>query len=300
MPEKLRTGIAMVAPRTFWTGQPMALTPEERAAKKAAPPYDLRDGVAVIRIRGVIQKTPPDWSTYSTGTINTGNAILQAAADPKVKGILLSVDSPGGYADGILELGDAIYQARALKPVIAQVDGMAASAAYWAASQASTLYLGAMDMVGSIGVYSLVLDDSKWAADMGYKVYLVSSGGIKGAGEVGQEIGKEYLAEAEKVVMTINGFFLDAVARGRRMDRTQVEKLNDGRIHIGAEAVKLGLADGVQNFTQTFDGLRSALRGAQARDRVMEQRLSLDRAQMELTARLLKAKSPQTHEETDQ
>lgn len=283
-----RTGIAFVAPRVYWNIAPCEIPINARKPGQSGqlePAYPVINDIAIIRVRGFIAKSVPDWIVNATSSIRISQAFDQAAADSKVKGIIMSVDSPGGYASGMYEFAESIAKARAIKPVFAQVDGQAASAAYWAASQASAVYLGPADMVGSIGTYSVVDDDSKFWEDRGIKTYLISSGGIKGQGEMGVPVSEEFLAELQGIVDKLQNFFADGVANGRRMDRKAIDKLADGRIWIGEDAVKIGLADGVQNFKTTFSQLRSALDGPAARDSAASfARVAAAEAEMRLTA----------------
>jgi len=124
---------------------------------------DLRvvDDIAVVGIRGPMVKGVGAFGQMfglaDTNLIN--ESVKRALADNQIKKLILDIDSPGGDVDGIVDLGDTI--AAADKPVIAQVSGMAASAAYYIASQADEIYAGRADQVGSIGVYAMLYDTSE-------------------------------------------------------------------------------------------------------------------------------------------
>lgn len=78
-------------------------------------------------------------------------AVDAAALDPEIASVLLVIDTPGGSVDGIAEVaGTAIYAARQIKPVRAQVDGMMASAGFYVGSQAETIAAHRMDLIGSV------------------------------------------------------------------------------------------------------------------------------------------------------
>src|SRR5258706_6275733 len=114
-------------------------------------------GVAVIPIYGMIV---PRASMYSeiSGAVSAQqiSASLSAAlTDESVNSILLDIDSPGGDVMGMIELAAEIHAARAKKPVMAIANGLAASAAYWLASQASEMMATPSGLVGSIGVYAV-------------------------------------------------------------------------------------------------------------------------------------------------
>ena len=81
--------------------------------------------------------------------------------EPSISAIVLDVDSPGGSVFGVEELATEIRAARGTKPVVAVANSMAASAAYWIASQADELVITPGGMVGSIGVLTAHEDISK-------------------------------------------------------------------------------------------------------------------------------------------
>jgi signal peptide peptidase SppA len=243
------TGIKFMAPPRFWMRD--YNTANGKAAVKS------QDKIVIIPIRGVLDKRP--FFSDETGLIDVKRNVRAAAQDEAVKGILLSIDSPGGSVDGLGEAADEIFMARQIKPVFAYVDGMAASAAYWLASQATMIFSGPHHRVGSIGVYTVLVDDSKWAEDMGAKFHLVTTGEHKGVGTRGQEITDAQLEHLQDIVNTYYGFFLEAIERGRSMSREQLLPLADGRIFIGQQGVDNGLVDGIQSFEKTLTDLaRSA------------------------------------------
>ena len=110
-------------------------TVEARAVRGKA--FKVENGsIAVIEIRGAMTKFGSSMSE-SGSTIQARRAIRAAANDETVGQILLIIDSPGGTVAGTKELADDVAAANKIKPVTVQVEDMAASAAYWAASAAS-------------------------------------------------------------------------------------------------------------------------------------------------------------------
>lgn len=218
----------------------------------------LSGGIAVIDLRGPLMKFSSSLSN-NTSTVFARRQVRMAAADEEVKAILLRIDSPGGTVSGTQDLGDEIAAAAKMKPTEAYVEDMAASAAFWLASQARRINANATALVGSIGTYATVTDSSGEAAMNGYKVHVVKAGDMKGAGVPGTEVTAQQLAEVQRIVNDLNGHFLAAVAAGRKMSIDQVTKLADGRVHIAADAKSLGLIDAVESFDQTVARLRSAV-----------------------------------------
>ena len=212
------------------------------------------NGIAVVDLSGPLMKYVSSLSG-GTSTVAARQQLRLAANDKEVNAICLRIDSPGGTTSGTADLGAAIAQAAAQKPVYAYIEDMGASAAYWAACQAQKVFCNPTAMVGSIGTYAVICDSSQQAAADGVKVYVLSTGNFKGAGVDGTEITPDQLAEWQRMVNEMNAHFLSAVSQGRNMPMAQVEALADGRVHIGASAQTLGLVDGVQSFDDTLEQL---------------------------------------------
>jgi signal peptide peptidase SppA len=189
------------------------------------------------------------------------DAVKRAVADPSVRAIALVIDSPGGEVGGIDALARTVADASRVKPTIAFGDDLLASAAYWIASQTSRIYANPVAQVGSIGTYGVVADWSGFFEKEGVKIHVVRAGQFKGAGVVGTQIEKEQLAEFQRTVDSVNAEFLRAVARGRRLPMARVKELADGRVHIAADALKLGLIDEVADLDNVLVRLKAGTAG---------------------------------------
>ena len=189
-------------------------------------------GVAVLSLSGVMAPKANLFSAVSGG-ISTQKATVQlesAVADPRVKSIVLHLDSPGGNVLGTPEFGAAIYQLSQEKPIVAYSDGMLCSAAYWAGSAACAVYIsGPVVQVGSIGVVhsrtynptTPVVEENITAG----KYKRIASGIAPLSAE-----GKDYM---QSQVDHLYSVFVDAVAAHRGADRCGLP-LQPFRGHGGA------------------------------------------------------------------
>lgn len=214
--------------------------------------------IAVIELAGTLMKQQASME-QSTSTVLARRMVRAAAADPNIQAILLAIDSPGGTVAGTGDLAADVAAANRQKPVYAQIDDLGASAAYWIASQARAIFANATALVGSIGTYGVVYDQSARAAMAGLKVHVIRAGARKGSGTAGTEITPDDLAERQTIVDQLNSHFLAGVASGRNLPIAAVSALADGRVHLAAVAQALGLIDGVQSFDQTLAAIQSAL-----------------------------------------
>ena len=230
------------------------------AVQQAEPEQQARElysidgnGIARISIDG--QMTKGESSYGGASTVRTRQAIRQAVNDDDARAILLHIDSPGGTVAGTAELAADVRAAGESKPVYTHFDDLGCSAAYWVGSQAGQVAAGATTLVGSIGTVAVVADTSGMMDKDGIKVHVVSTGEHKGAFVDGAPVTDEQLAELQTEVNDLNEHFLQGVADGRGITMESVRALADGRVHIAAKAMDLGLIDNVQSLDQTVSDI---------------------------------------------
>lgn len=216
-------------------------------------------GVALIEIRGRMQKQQASLG-QSASTVALRRAVRAATADPEVGAILMVFDSPGGTVAGTGELAADIAAATKQKTVIGLAEDMCCSACYWAASQVTQLFSQPAAMVGSIGTYGVVYDQSAAAAQEGVKVHVIRAGDMKGVGTPGTEVTTQQLLEIQKEIDALNEVFLSGIACGRagKLSADEVRELATGQVWIGQAAADAGLTDGVANIDQALAVARAA------------------------------------------
>lgn len=246
-------------------GQPLA---------RKAQGYQVEQGVALIPVDGVIAKRMNLFTQISGGasTELIARDVREAAADPNVSAIVLLVDSPGGSVDGTQALAQVVREAADQKPVVTWADGMMASAAYWIGAAADRAYIsGDTTFVGSIGVVSQHVDMSKYQEKAGIKTTEIYAGKYKRIASEYQPLTKDGKAYMQDMVDHLYSVFVSDVAKFRGATEEKViADMADGRIFIGANAVKAGLVDGVSTLEALIETLaaggyeprRSAANGA--------------------------------------
>ena len=215
------------------------------------------DGIAFIAIEGPMMKGESKYG--GTSTVRIRQALRQAVRDEAVKGILILGDSPGGTVAGTEELADEVARAAEAKPVHVHIESLGASAFVWVASQAARISATPLSLVGSIGTYTVVEDSSGQLAKEGIVVHIISTGPYKGAFEPGTPVKPEHLEYVQGYVNGMNEHFLAGVASGRGMDLEAVRRLADGRVHLAADAMALGLLDAVETQDDALKALRAAV-----------------------------------------
>lgn len=225
---------------------------------------EMHHAVAVLPVWGVMLKD--GWLTPGVDDLK---AEFQKLADSdNVDAIVLDIHSPGGETAGVFDFARTVYQARSRKRIVAYCNDLACSAAYWVASQAHLVMANETAVVGSVGVFKVVVDSSGNFEKQGVKVHCVSTGHYKGAGLAGTPVGDEHLEQDQRMVDTVFDTMLRGIAQGRGMDLGQARQLmGDGRVHVvtpGGDAVKLRFIDKVGFFE---DALAEAGAAAMPKDK---------------------------------
>jgi ClpP class serine protease len=227
--------------------------------------FVVQRGLAVVPVRGLL--TPNmvaferymGWATYD-GVEETMNEL---AADDEVSGVAINMDSPGGMVRGIQAAAASIARCAAVKPVHVLVNPLAASAAYWLASQATEIVMTAGAECGSIGVR--VSATTPQETDMwGDCWFELSSSNARAKNpDAATEAG---LGELRRSLDASEADFHAAVAMGRGIDpaalAAQLSVTGDpqdgGAVFGAAEAIARGLADRQETRSDFYDRVSQA------------------------------------------
>ncbi len=238
----------------------LAFGPVNEGARAGLPIRDAGGGTAVISLNGPMTKGESFFTFFGFGTSTDAlrAAFHQALVDSDIRNILFKITSPGGSVESIADLADVVAEVNAAKPVVAQVEGQAASAAFFVGSQAGKIFSGRGDMVGSIGVKTMLFDFSAAFEKEGIKAIPIDTGAFKSLGAMGIPVTAEQIEHIQLLVDQNFDMFIEAVVRGRQnMDEKQVRAVSDGRMFMAADALKLGLIDGIATLDQTLASLRT-------------------------------------------
>jgi signal peptide peptidase SppA len=220
--------------------------------------------IALLQVSGVMMKQP-SW-LGGTSTLQLRQDLRDAAADPEVGAILLSIDSPGGSVSGMADLAAETKAAGRQKPVWSQVSDIGGSAAYWLASQTSRIVANSpLTMVGSIGVYNgPFFDVSGMLEKEGVKAFFPASGPLKGAFTPGPPITDIQKAYANEITAHVFEQFKSAVAKARGLGQKAMDAVTHGGIMPAQKAMDAGLIDAIQPATKTMSDLAAAMKQPRA------------------------------------
>lgn len=215
-----------------------------------------RADVAVIPWSGIMAKGAGILQEFCMGMVSHDRlafAIRQAIADPSVTAIIYDIRSPGGTVVGTPELAALVRESSRRKQTYAFVDDMMASAAVYAGIQVREVYLTPSARIGSIGTIMGILDDSLRMKMEGLNLEVFFAGKHKALGSSGRALTDDDRAYLQSIVDTANKGFVSAVKQAR--PSVAAEVLTDAKVYTGAQAVQLGLADGLVADWDEFIGL---------------------------------------------
>lgn len=224
-------------------------------ANRGQAPYDMIDGVAVVGIEGtlVYKGDYVGMSSGSTSYQGLQTQVRHAMQSSQVKAVAFEVDSPGGEAAGAFETADMIAELSMVKPTIAIMTDLAASAGYLLASAARSVIVPESGRVGSIGAVSVHMDMSGALEQAGIKPTVLIAGRHKADGNpyepLPDEVYKSWVSRLEET----RTMFADAVGRyrGRRFTAAQA-MATEAAVFSGREAVSMGLADATGHASEAF------------------------------------------------
>lgn len=188
------------------------------------------------------------------GEITSADTIVSElhhyAEDSSVKAIILHIDSPGGAAAPSQEIYHEVMRIRESrkKPIVASIESLGASGAYYIASATDRIYANEASVVGSIGVimeWTNYGDLLQWAK---LKPEVIHAGALKDAGDPSRPMTPEERTYFQGLVNNMYGQFVADVAAGRHLPIPVVQSIATGQVWTGEQALPMHLIDRTGGF----------------------------------------------------
>jgi len=202
------------------------------------------DRVGVVEVTGVIADSK-----------TTLRELREFGEDPRIRAIVVRIDSPGGAVGPSQEIFEAMRRMQKRKHVLSSMGSIAASGGFYIAMGGEKVFANPGTLTGSIGVISEFPNVSgllKWA---GVDMRTITAGKLKDAGSPFREMTSEERSYFQSMLEDVHGQFIGAVAESRKLPAEEVRKVADGRVFTGRKAKDLKLVD-------ELGGLQDAAREA--------------------------------------
>lgn len=233
---------------------------ESQLTETVVEPGSLNERIALLKVDGVIQdvgsSTP--WSTVGYDHQMFLASLEQILEDDTVKGVVLSVDSPGGGVIESAEIHKKLMQIKEEKgiPIYVSMGSMAASGGYYISAPADKIFAHRETITGSIGVIMQSYNYSELADKLGIEFETIKSGEHKDMFNGTRPATDEEKAMLQEMINESYEEFVDVVEQGRGMSEADVKKIADGRILSGSQAMRAGLVDELGSLEETIQSLR--------------------------------------------
>jgi protease-4 len=200
-------------------------------------------GIARVNIDGLIRSNRPR------------SEALTRLAESNAKAVIVHINSPGGTVAGSEELYDSLIKVKAKKPMVVVVDGLAASGGYIAAMASDRILAQQSAIVGSIGVIFQYPNVTELLKTIGVQVETIKSSPLKAAPSGYEPTTPEARAAVESIVRDSFDWFKGLVRDRRHLDDASLQRVSDGRVFTGRQAVELKLIDGLGDEQAAIDWL---------------------------------------------
>ncbi len=247
------------------SGTKSAGTVGDRVGRGGKQIYDQVGACAVIPVEGTLVHKGAFVESSSGETSYQGlqAQIMRAARDPAVKGVVFEFDSCGGEVSGMFETAAMIADLSAQKPTLAILSDVAFSAAYALASACRSIVLPEQGACGSIGVITMHVDMSKALEAQGVAVTVIAAGAHKADMNPFAPLPEDVLAAAKADVELYRQAFATLVGKNRGSRFSYDDAMaTEAQTYVGAEAVKMGLADATGFPSETFAAFLNELNRA--------------------------------------
>jgi len=203
--------------------------------------------IVIIPIKGVITIDGSGLTVLQKGISSEVivDYITQANKDDSVKGIILDINSPGGTVVASKQIADAVESSE--KPVVALLNEVATSGAYWVASASDKIVADPMTITGSIGVTGSYFQFSELMKKYGIGYEGIYAGKYKELGSPFREPSDDEIELLGERVKKVYLFFIGNIANNRNLTKSQITEVSSGAIYLGIEAYDMGLVDSLGN-----------------------------------------------------
>ena len=210
-----------------------------------------QDKIAIIYATGVINSGKGSYN--SIGSETTVKAIREATKDEKVKAIVLRVNSPGGSALASDVILRELNIAKQKKKIIVSMGDYAASGGYYISCNADKIFANSTTLTGSIGVFGIIPNTQKLLNEkIGVYIDTVNTHKYSDLGRGNRKLTKYELDVIQNSVKDVYDTFIKHVSNGRGISVAEVDKISQGRVWSGVDALEIGLVDEIGGLEEAI------------------------------------------------
>ncbi|MCR3756305.1 MAG: protease IV, a signal peptide peptidase [Candidatus Westeberhardia cardiocondylae] len=211
-----------------------------------------KNKIAIIILNGFITDGTSNLLDSTNASIIC-QQIRDSRLNPNVKAVVIRVNSPGGSLQASEKIRSELVATRfSGKPVVISMGGIAASGGYWVSTASDYIIADSNTLTGSIGIFGIINTFNRLLDNIGVHVDGVSTSLLAGITST-KLLPNEYL---EMVKINVeNGYrsFIELVAKSRNKTLLEVDKVAQGHVWVGEDALRNGLVDQLGDFEDAIN-----------------------------------------------
>lgn len=205
--------------------------------------------IFLMNIYGPVYFSGASAFSIVTGADRIVNKLDKIKERDDIKAIVLRINSPGGSVGAVQEIYFKLLELKKKgKKIVVSMGDVAASGAYYIAAGADKIIANPGTLTGSIGVILELGNVQELFKKIGVKIVTIKSGKYKDIGSPFRELTDEERKSLQQLIDNAYNQFIDAIALGRKIDKSKVLEVADGRIFTASQAKDLGLVDYLGNL----------------------------------------------------
>ena len=241
-------------------GAPVRLSDSPFAVDERSAYWLPPNPIAVLHINGGIvdgRAAPtPFIGGDETGAADIARAVQSILSNPRIRGTIVRITSPGGSASASEEIHRVLQPLRERMPVVVSMGDIAGSGGYYAAACGAPIYAAPTTLTGSIGIYAGTFGLDRLLARIGVGTDRVERGGL-GPLFDGHRWSEEEIGVVRRYIEHVYALFLERVASARGWTVEEAREVGEGRIYSGDAALHAGLVDDLSGFTGALHAVRA-------------------------------------------
>lgn len=234
--------------------------------------------VAVLNLSGtIIASNSYGFSTDTTLSRSFIALLAHTLEDQEISAVIIQINSPGGEVFAAEQISQSIdiLSKKFNKPIYMVLESMAASGGYYIATSGKKIFAYPETLLGNIGVRVDIPNVEKLMEKVGVEMQSVTSGEMKTMGSPLKKMSEEEEKIFKALIEESFDTFVNRVATGRNMTTSEAEKLSDGRIFSGTQALDNGLIDGlIKSLTDLENEISKELDGSPVQFVLLSEKIS--------------------------
>jgi protease-4 len=241
-------------------GYPIKVLDDDDRAPRAPRDFGSGGRIGMVYVDGDMvdgrSQHIPVLGVRLVGSYTIADSIKQFREDPRIKAVVLRIETGGGSAMAADVIWRQVQLTAAVKPVIVSMGSAAASGGYYIATPATKVFANPLTITGSIGIFYGKADVSELLHKIGVSVEVFKTAPRADAESIFRPFTPEEHAELEVKVAQFYDMFLTRVAQGRKLTKSAVDAVGQGRVWTGEQAYQRKLVDEIGGLRQALEEAR--------------------------------------------